>query len=402
MSVENGSDKKSFSLDWLVGGVLTKLGDTFDRFTGRGWNPSSSLATSELVEKLKFLLDSEVREFENQGKFVPHIIKLKMQWNKFSTESETELTKLEHELHAAAIDHINDKLYHTYAPIEIEIKTDYFTEGVRMLTSYGRFAESEDVEAAVNVTIPNLRVEDLIKGNKITVNLSEEDIKIENKEDVFLAKFTVKDQSKEVELDFAEKKRISVGRFKENDLSIPDQSVSKVHASLVLDGEKKLKVADTGSTNGTFINGERIAYGKAFPIEDGTKVKFGTIEVEFERLGEPVENLPEDFEESEPLPTEAVLNFIEKVSDSQIQPLNNSEIQKQNTELDAAAAETSISDDETESAEKEFSKTVLGEDEKKNKEDKIGEDSEIESQFQSEEIKKSEKINFDKTQDWEI
>ncbi len=113
MSAENSTDKKSFSLDWLVGGVLTKLGDTFDRFTGRGWNPSSSLATSELVEKLKFLLDSEVRDSDGKGKYVPHIIKLKMQWNKFSTEAEPQLKKLENELHAAAIDHINDRLYHT-------------------------------------------------------------------------------------------------------------------------------------------------------------------------------------------------------------------------------------------------------------------------------------------------
>ena len=38
-------------------------------------------------------------------------------------------------------------------------------------------------------------------------------------------------------------------------------------------------VADTGSTNGTFINGERIAYGKAFVVKDGDKLKFGTVEV---------------------------------------------------------------------------------------------------------------------------
>ena len=38
-------------------------------------------------------------------------------------------------------------------------------------------------------------------------------------------------------------------------------------------------VADTGSTNGTFISGKRIAYGKAFPVADGDKVKFGTVEV---------------------------------------------------------------------------------------------------------------------------
>ncbi|MDQ2747736.1 MAG: FHA domain-containing protein, partial [Acidobacteriota bacterium] len=44
-------------------------------------------------------------------------------------------------------------------------------------------------------------------------------------------------------------------------------------------------VSDTGSTNGTFINGERIAYGRAFPVGAGDKLKFGTVEVALEHLG---------------------------------------------------------------------------------------------------------------------
>ena len=49
------------SPDWFVRGVLTKLGETFDQFTGRNWKPSSSLATSELTERLKILLDAEAK-----------------------------------------------------------------------------------------------------------------------------------------------------------------------------------------------------------------------------------------------------------------------------------------------------------------------------------------------------
>ena len=142
---------KTFSPDWLVQGVLTKLGDTFDRITGRGWNPSSSLATSKLIEKLKFLLDAEAKDLGKDGVFVPHSIKLMIQWDKFSTDSEEDIKALEHELHAAAIDHINDRRYHSYAPIKIEIKTDYFTEGVRLLGSFGEFSESGVDEAFVNV-----------------------------------------------------------------------------------------------------------------------------------------------------------------------------------------------------------------------------------------------------------
>src|SRR4051812_47691782 len=150
---EAPASKKTISPDWLVSGVLTKLGDTFDKLTGRGWKPSSSLATSELIERLKKLLDAEVKETDGKGRFVPHNIKLKMQWDKFSTDSEDGLKKLQNELLTAAIDHINDNRYHTYAPLKVEVKPDYFTDGVKLLASFDEFMADEK-EVELNVTVP--------------------------------------------------------------------------------------------------------------------------------------------------------------------------------------------------------------------------------------------------------
>ncbi len=291
---EPGQAKKTLSADWLVQGVLTKLGDTFDRITGRSWNPSSNLATSKLIEKLKVLLDSEIKDFGKAGRFVPHIITLKMQWDKFSTDSEKDLIKLEHELHAAAIDHINDRRYHTHAPLEIEIKTDYFTEGVRLLGGFGKFAEDEEEDAAIDVTLPNLKSIDSASDGKISVVLNAEEIA--RNQCIFLAKFVVNGKSREVELDFTQEKRITVGRAKDGFLVIDDSSVSKIHASLVIDSEKQLLVADTGSTNGTFVSGNRIPYGKAVAVGSASSVKFGSIDVVFERR----EELPQTGEVNEP------------------------------------------------------------------------------------------------------
>jgi pSer/pThr/pTyr-binding forkhead associated (FHA) protein len=260
--------KKNFSADWLVGGILTKIGDTFDRLTGRNWKPTSSLATSELIDKLKKLLDSEAKDLGEKGLFVPHNIKLKMQWNKFSTDSEEGLKKLEYEMLAAAIDHINDNRYHSYKPLKIEIKPDYFTEGIQFLASFGEFAE-EDKDAVVDITVPQMRVADLIP----------EAINVEPEGEIYIAEFTASDKQKSVELKFIPGKRVGVGRTKENDLSIEDPSISKIHAALVLNTDNQLMVADTGSTNGTFINGQRIAYGRAFPVGESDKLKFGMVEV---------------------------------------------------------------------------------------------------------------------------
>lgn len=285
------STKKAFSLDWLMRGVLTRVGETFDKLTGRNWKPSSNLATSELIERLKALLDTEAKQTEGNKWFVPHNIKLKMQWDKFSTDAESSLMKLENELLIAAVDHINDKRYHTFAPLELEIKPDYFTTGVKLLASFDKFGDEKEHEAAINVSVPDLR--------NIQLNPQPE-IPAEPERKIYTIEFTVKDKLKKKELAFVEGQRLSVGRTKENDLWIDDASVSKIHAALVLNSDKQLMVADTGSTNGTFVNNQRIAYGKAIPIKDGDKLKFGTVEVA-------LEHLIKEIEKEEIYPSEQVL-----------------------------------------------------------------------------------------------
>ncbi len=281
--------KKSSSPDWFVRGILGKIGETFDRWAGRNWKPASSLATSELIERLKNLLDSEAKDLMEKGKFAPHNIKLKMQWDKFSTDAETSLKKLEHELLTAAVDHINDRRYHTFAPIKLEIKPDYFTEGVKLVASFDNFTEDER-EAAVSVTVPDLK--------NVRVAPAEE-IVIEPEREIYTAEFTINGEIRKIKLAFADRQRRSVGRTKENDLWIDDASVSKIHAALVLNSERQLMVADTGSTNGTFINDERIAYGKATPLKTGDRLRFGTIEIALEHQFKELEGVETSLTESD-------------------------------------------------------------------------------------------------------
>ena len=284
--------QRKFTPDWFVSGVLAKIGETFDKLTGRNWKPSSSLATSELIEKLKKLLDMEVKDLGAKGKFVPHNIKLKMQWDKFSTDAEGAMKKLENELLAAAIDHINDNRYHTFAPLKVQIKPDYFTDGVKLLASFDEFAADEQ-EAEMNVTIPQIKVGNLVPPPPPAEPEPETG-------ETYIAEFSVDEKSKTVELNFTTGKRISVGRTKENDLSIDDTSISKNHATLMLNAQGKFLVADTGSTNGTFINNERIAYGRAFAVSETDKVKFGNIEVFFRKVPKATTFVAEVEEEAAP------------------------------------------------------------------------------------------------------
>ena len=67
----------------------------------------------------------------------------------------------------------------------------------------------------------------------------------------------------------------SVGRVDENDITLPHQSVSGSHAELVLRGEH-VHVRDVGSTNGTFINGNKVAES---PLQPGEVLTFGEDEL---------------------------------------------------------------------------------------------------------------------------
>jgi hypothetical protein len=262
--------KKRMSADWFMRGALARIGDALDRFTGRTWQPTSSLATSQLIERLKNLLESEKRDVPGKGTVVPHNIKLKMQWDKFSADSDGPLGKLRNELLTAAADHINDNLYYTYAPLHLEVKPDYFTEGVKLLVSFDQF-DDENSEVEMNVTMPGIKLPpELIKPATPSKAAGQ-----------LRAKFSLNGKDVEKLINVPPDGRLTVGRTGTNGLMIDDISVSKVHASLAVNGEK-LSVADTGSTNGTFINDERIAYGKAVPFTKDDRVKFGTVEVMFD------------------------------------------------------------------------------------------------------------------------
>ncbi len=71
---------------------------------------------------------------------------------------------------------------------------------------------------------------------------------------------------------------VTFGRTNENAICIPDINVSKRHGILVRDGDD-YQLHDFKSTNGTFVNGERIM---AVKLKDGASIRFGSVELRYE------------------------------------------------------------------------------------------------------------------------
>lgn len=252
----------------LMRRVLEGVGDVVDRKLGRTVDPKTGLTPDQLISRMNRLIDERVREEKGRGRIAPHHLKLKMEWGTHS-ETPPEVTRrLETEILAAAIDHINDNRYRTMAPVTIETDVDIFTSGMSVDPTFGEFEEElrqQDLERKLGKPIKSQRQE------KSEIPIS--------------ARVTLPQGSRDVELLFvAGGRRLNVGRGTDSDLHLNHSSVSKIHAALKMDNLGTLLVADTGSTNGTHINGMRIPYGEARPIADGDVVAFGEVEVRFRKV----------------------------------------------------------------------------------------------------------------------
>ncbi|MEO8435616.1 MAG: FHA domain-containing protein [Pyrinomonadaceae bacterium] len=256
----------------LLRRALERAGEALDRKLGRTIDPKSGLTLTNLIKRMNLLIDQRVRDEGSKGRIAPHLLKLKVEWGKHSEADPELIQDLEHELLAAAIDHINDRRYRTLAPVTIETEVDIFTTGVSVDPSWGEFEEELKQEDEARRIAKEVGATRIPHGappiHDVTVS----------------ARITMQNNRREVALTFKPGgKRSNVGRGTDSELHLNDGSVSKIHATLMMNREEVLMVADTGSTNGTFINGRRISYGEACPIEPGDVVAFGDVEVRFRK-----------------------------------------------------------------------------------------------------------------------
>lgn len=256
----------------LLRRVLEGMGSVVDRRLGRTVEPRSGLTTSKLIERMKRLIDERVRNEGNKGRVAPHHMVLKVEWGTHSEAPPEILHDLKNEVLAAAIDHINDHRYRTLGPVNVEVEVDIFTTGISVDPTFGEFEEelrlqdearqSGAAEVATPVVAPPVIP----------------DVQV-------MARVNQRENSRAVHLVFKPGgRRLNVGRASDNELTLNDASVSKIHAALLMTSEGTILVADTGSTNGTFINGRRIAYGESRQIEDGDVIGFGDVEVRLRKI----------------------------------------------------------------------------------------------------------------------
>ena len=95
------------------------------------------------------------------------------------------------------------------------------------------------------------------------------------------------------------KEVMSIGRSRKCDIPIQELSISKEHLLVRVDETNRILIEDQKSTNGTFINDERIDAHKEVELEDNDKIKVGNIVFKFLDKGNPeITSMMERFEKA--------------------------------------------------------------------------------------------------------
>lgn len=110
-----------------------------------------------------------------------------------------------------------------------------------------------------------------------------------------------------------EKEKVTLGRLSDNDIPIPDSTVSRYHAEIVKVGDGYV-LRDLDSKNGSYVNSERIL--EAF-LKDGDEIELGKFKLRFERVKD-VKIVEEEEERSAISTARSVKEFIPAIEEKVI------------------------------------------------------------------------------------
>lgn len=74
---------------------------------------------------------------------------------------------------------------------------------------------------------------------------------------------------------------IWIGREEQCDICLRYESVSKLQAQISMRRPGEYALSDAGSTNGTFVEDVRLEQGRLRLLEDGDRIRFGSVETIF-------------------------------------------------------------------------------------------------------------------------
>jgi hypothetical protein len=227
--------------------LLERAGEYLDRGLGRG---AGELKLASLVPAIQKAIEKSLAADEKGlRRIAPNKIVVRITDEIHSRLDAEGLTQLENTVREIALQHIRDHRYAQPGELLAKVTLDV------VLTE--PFAVDAELEVVVSAPTPSRRM--LLRS--------------------------VADASLVYAVgDLESKRRVTIGRAVDNDIVINDQSLSRFHAAISMTEAGAVLVADCGSANGTFVNGERIRTNG--PLQPGDELRLGSVRLKVE-MGDP-------------------------------------------------------------------------------------------------------------------
>jgi hypothetical protein len=242
--------------------VLERLGSKVDSRTAAEKEQTfSPREIGNLTSRIERVIENSLQE-DKQGvkRVAPNHFKILFTYEETSRLNTQYIEALATELKAIIFEYINNRRYETRGPVRVETGRDLFAKVTVIKPGF----ESTDPTQKPGVgTLP----ETASQPSRAAANA---------------------EGARKVELRAADGRSFYirllsgaapayVGRVAGNAIRIDDPSISRMHCSIALRGNGDIVVADLGSSNGTYLNGQILSMSEARTIKPGDTIKVGDI-----------------------------------------------------------------------------------------------------------------------------
>jgi hypothetical protein len=245
------------SLEQSLRQIFERLGAKIDSLLNSG-SESSSVRSSlgNLSPTLQRAIDNNLRKDERGVNcLAPNRIRVLFDYETFSKFSKPSLRALEQELTTSARQYINDRRYKLTDPFNLTLSYDPLATYPIIRADFGDTQTAQlPAPAEKGLSGSTYKLSSISGPIALSVELKE----------------------------LRQGSPVTIGRGSDNTVVLDDESVSKFHATLSIDSEGDLVLADCGSTNGTFLNERSVEARNR--ITPGDILGFGDIRVRLERV----------------------------------------------------------------------------------------------------------------------
>jgi hypothetical protein len=244
----NDGDSVLDKAESLARRVLERLGSNVDkRIAPSEQAVLDSNQIGNLASRLEHLVDSSLKEDEDGVRRVaPNRFKVLFTYEETSNLTPQYMEAVGKELTATVFEYISNRRYATEGPVDVRAERDLFAKS---MTVRGAFEH----EASCHTSQHASSEPDALKRASLVATDG---------------------QTYAVELK-AGTAPAYIGRAAGNAIRIDNEDVSRLHCSLSLRGDGTVVIADLGSANGTYINGQLLGRDEARALRAGDTISLG-------------------------------------------------------------------------------------------------------------------------------